>query len=479
MRDKNKTSESMTSVDRAWLEMDERNNPMIVSAIIEFEGVRSLKQLAACIVSRLLEYPRFQQRAEDDSGPAKWISDRDLRFDYHVRLLKLPGIDPDPEWELRQAVGYELSQGLDRSLPLWRITLFPRGKGTAVVLFRAHHAVADGIALMQVLLNITDDAIKAKAATTAKPSKTAKAARSPARRGPARQLKQIRSMLKKIGDFVVADIRHPALAAQQLRQGRDAVTAVVRLIRLPADNPACFSAPLSGHRSVAWNGALPFEPIRVFAKANNIKINDVFLTALAGAFRKYLVKTDGAVSKGQNLRVSIPVNLRTEADGDLGNRFGLVMLDLPIGISDWRKRLKLVSERMEALKHSPEARAVLASLAVAGRMPVAVEKRLVNYLAAKTATVVSNLPGPKEPLRISGARLHKMVFWPPQSGGVGIGISLLSYAGGVTVGVSADIQVIPDPQLLIAAFNEEIDAMVGVRMVPEPGLNAAAVAESV
>jgi WS/DGAT/MGAT family acyltransferase len=455
-----RTSESMTAVDRAWLEMDEPNNPMIVSAIVEFEGVRSLKQLAACIVSRLLQYSRFREYAENDGGPAKWVPEHELRLDYHVRLLKLPGVDPDPHWELRQAIGHELGQGLDRTRPLWRLTLFPRGRHKAVVLFRAHHAVADGIALMQVLLNITDDAMAAKAAAAPSgPKLPAKKGRFPLRRGAA-ALKPLGSALRQVGKFIVTDLRHPKLAARQLRQGRETLAAVMRLLTLPADNPACLSAPLSGQRAVAWSDTLAFEPVRAFAKANDVKINDVFLTALSGAFRKYLTETDGGLRKCQNLRVSIPVNLRTESDGELGNRFGLVMLDLPIGVEDWCERLRLVSQRMEALKHSPEARAVLASLAVAGRMPVAVEKRLVNYFGAKTATIVSNLPGPKDSLYIGGARLNRLVFWPPQSGGVGVGISLLSYAGSITVGVSADIQLIPDPQLLIAAFNEEIGTMI-------------------
>jgi WS/DGAT/MGAT family acyltransferase len=240
------------------------------------------------------------------------------------------------------------------------------------------------------------------------------------------------------------------------------VGALVRLLTLPEDNPQCFRERLSGHRVVGWNRERPFEPIRQFAKASNLKINDIFLAALAGAFREYLHSVYGAIGEQQNLRVSIPVNLRAGDPCDLGNHFGLVMLDLPVGVADRQSRLEIVAQRMQELKHSPLARAVLASLAAAGHMPAAMEKRLVSYLGAKTATIVSNLPGPKEALRLAGGRLSKLVFWPPQSGGVGIGISMLSYAGNVTVGVSADIHLVPDPQLLLAAFDAELDALLGV-----------------
>lgn len=111
---------------------------------------------------------------------------------------------------------------------------------------------------------------------------------------------------------------------------------------------------------------------------------------------------------------------------------------------------------MKALKDSGEARAVFLSLAVAGHLPVVLEKKLVNQVAGKSAAVVSNLRGPKRLLKIAGSTMRNVVFWPPQSGGIGLGLSLFSYAGKVSVGVSADTEIIKHPQLLMDAFRETV-----------------------
>ncbi len=452
-------SEPMTGVDRAWLEMDEPRNPMVVSGVIEFEGVQDLRKLAATIVERLLQYPRFHQRVRHHGGNYRWVTCESLHLDYHVRLRKLPGVDV--ESELRQAIATELGEELDRSLPLWRMTFYPKGRQRAAVLFRAHHAVADGIALMKVLLTLADGA-----ATPAAQGEVT-ASNHEHRHGPLsgliHRLEVANTALGRIGDTVSEEVRHPGEALRQLRSGQQVVSAVLHLLRLPEDNPERFRAHLSGQRTVAWDCSRPLDPVKQFAREHSIKINDVFLAALCGAFRSYLLEHGGRAEELRNLRVSIPVNLRADDDDSLGNHFGLVMLDLPIGVEAAGDRLALISERMATLKHSPEARTMLACLAAAGHMPAAVEKNLVNFLAAKTVTVVSNLPGPREAMKITGARLSRMVFWPPQTGGVGIGISLLSYAGRITVGVSADRQLIADPQRLIDAFSVELDRLLGRR----------------
>jgi WS/DGAT/MGAT family acyltransferase len=237
---------------------------------------------------------------------------------------------------------------------------------------------------------------------------------------------------------------------------------------LPDDNPKRLRAAPCGRRAVAWTSNLPFAAVREFAHAQHVTINDVFLTALAGAFGAWLRKADGHLSEQQNLRVSIPVNLRAGDDDMLGNSFGLVLLDLPVGLEGWHARLDVIADRMASLKESPEASAVLLALAAAGRLPAAAERKLVRLVGGKAAAVVSNLPGPRHLLHVDGARLRNMVFWPPQTAGIGIGVSLLSYAGHITVGVSADCAQIAHPQQLIDAFRAELETMLGRRFDADP-----------
>ncbi len=446
--------EPMAAVDRAWLEMDEPHNPMVVSAILELTNVDDIELLSRRLLEGLLRYRRFSQRPDEHSTGLIWRDDGPLTVAYHLRIYQLN--EDGPEHDLRHAVARELAAALDRAMPLWRMTFFVRNSGQVTVLFRAHHAVADGIALIRVLMSCTDDALAPVAP-----------AGQPHHHGPLARLidglESLNRQLESVQQLIREDLRHPAQIVDQLRTGRGVMAAAGRVLSLPDDNPACFRRPLDGQRAVAWTRGIEFAPIKRYARRHAIKINDVFVSALAGAFTRYLRRTHPEAAQGHNLRISVPVNLRSQNDGELGNRFGLVLLDLPLGVEDLDERLRLVTERTQALKHSPEARATLIGLGAAGHMPLALEKRLINLLADKAVAVVSNLPGPQQELRFAGSRLTGVVFWPPQTGHIGIGISLFSYAGRVSVGVSSDVALIPDPDALIADFELELAGMLRPR----------------
>lgn len=445
-------AEPMSGVDRAWLEMDEPCNPMIVSSIMEFAGVRDLPALAQHLVENLLRQRRFRQHPVE--GPYRWVEDEALHLGYHLRVHRLPPHGGGAA--LRAAIGEELSHELDRALPLWRITLFPTAKGHVTALFRAHHALADGVALMQLMLRIADGGDPAHAA----PENGVAPARGPLR-GMIRRLESANALLDAVGTFLSDDLRHPRRIPAQLHEARRAAAAIARVLTLPDDNPRCLRAPLCGRRVVAWTGELSFPAVRRLAHRQGVTINDIFLAALAGAFGRHLRAAESALPEDQNLRVSVPVNLRSDGDDSLGNNFGLVLVDLPVGLEGPHARIDVVAERMASLKQSSEARAVLGTLAAAGHLPVAAEKPLVNYVSGKAAAVVSNLPGPRHAIRFGGATLANVVFWPPQASRIGVGVSFLSYAGRISVGVSSDIAVLAHPQELVDGFCAELEAMLG------------------
>lgn len=447
-----RTREVMSAVDRAWLEMDDPHNPMVVSSVLELSDVDDVEGLVRHVVANLLRYRRFSQRVDARRAPPVWCDDGDLLLSYHVRIFHLA--EDTPAHDIAHAVARELAHPLDRLLPLWRMTLFVRTDGRVTLLFRAHHAIADGIALMGVLMSCTDSAPRH--------ARSEQHHRDLLERMSVR-LGKTTAQLRRIGALLFDGVHRRQYVDAQLRAGREALAAVGRVLALPENNPQSLRRPLCGQRRVAWLDDLPFAPIRRRAHALQVKINDLFLAALAGAFGCHLRETEGRLDSDQNLRISIPVNLRSADDGELGNCFGLVLLDLPVGVSDWRERLRIVARRMQELKNSPEAKAVLVGLAAAGHMPVSWEKSLVRLLAGKAAAVVSNLPGPRHAVRVAGARLDKLVFWPPQTGGIGIGISLFSYAGRVTVGVSADSAQLADPAGLVHAFKAEMELMLHPR----------------
>lgn len=445
--------ELMSSVDRAWLAMDQRDNPMIVSSIMELRGVRSVKRLAQTIAERLSQHVRFRQCADDARSPAVWITQDKLDLAYHLRILRPSGVNTAQG--LRDAIAREMEIDLNHAFPLWRLTFYVGAGGQVTLLFRAHHAVADGIALTRLLLRVMDP--PEASAPTAAPVEHA------AHGGPLGplidRLEVANDALTSLRQATRDSLDHPREALGQLGVALAGAAAVGRVLTRRDNNPECFRRPLSGKRIVDWSDALPLEPLREFAHRSGVKLNDLFLAALAGAFGHYL-REHGRVSEKQNLRISIPVNLRSVEDNGLGNHFGLVLLDLPVGVEDDERRRSLVAQRMNRLKKSAEARAVLASLAAVGHLPVFAEKRLVNLVAGKACAVVSNLPGPDHVLHLAGAKLSRAIFWPPQTGSIGVGVSILSYAGAVTMAMCCDAGVLPDPSKVVRYFQIELEALV-------------------
>lgn len=142
-----------------------------------------------------------------------------------------------------------------------------------------------------------------------------------------------------------------------------------------------------------------------------------------------------------------------------------MLLDLPVGEPSPRQRLRVVAQRMAELKESAQARATMLGLAAAGHLPMPFERKLVGRIGAKSVAVVSSLPGPKRAVRIAGARMRNLVFWPPQSGGIGLGLSFFSYAGHLSFGISADLALLPHPRGLIEGFRHELEQL--LKLEPE------------
>jgi WS/DGAT/MGAT family acyltransferase len=183
------------------------------------------------------------------------------------------------------------------------------------------------------------------------------------------------------------------------------------------------------------------------------------MTALAGALRRYM-EGRGQSADGLNIRAAVPVNLRSPEELDrLGNRFGFVFLDLPVGVADPYQRLLVLKRRMDDIKDSPEAAVTFGVLNVLGWVPTAADKRAFTMLADKATAIVTNVPGPREQLYLAGSALRGFMFWIPIPAGLGLGISILSYCGGVTVGVATDAGLVPDPGAIVGAFHAELEEM--------------------
>jgi hypothetical protein len=165
-----------------------------------------------------------------------------------------------------------------------------------------------------------------------------------------------------------------------------------------------------------------------------------------------------------------PVNLRAPGrHAELGNEFGIVTLVLPVGIDDARARLAEVQKRMDALKKSYQAGVTYGLLAVLGYTPKVTQDALFWLLLSRATAVMTNVPGPQMPLKIAGAEITQLTFWVPQSGDIGIGVSILSYNGKVQFGLITDAELVPEPRRVIAHFGPQFERLLYLTLLDYAG----------
>lgn len=400
--------------DAAWLHMEDATNPMIVNGMIETEQKLDPARFRAIVERRILSLPRFRTRVVESAvhvGVPHWEPDARFEIDRHLEHVDL---GPDPE-ALRTFVGRTVSQLLDRDRPLWRLYVLDRGSAGTVVLFRVHHAIADGFALLAVLISLCDED---DAELAAKPTVTHGTTPGGALRGAA---------------------------------------ALGRLVGLPFDPKTPLKQPLTRVKRVAWSRPIALDHVKSIARAASATVNDVLVAAVTGALREHLRAHGKSV---REVRAMVPVNLRDpQAPLALGNRFGLVVLGLPVGIAEPAARVREVTRRMDRLKASPEAVVAHGLLRAMGWAPQRIEDLGVAFFGKKASLVLTNVPGPRTVLHLAGVPIRRVIFWVPQSARMGLGISIFSYAGEITVGVLADASVLEEPADLVDGIERELDRL--------------------
>jgi WS/DGAT/MGAT family acyltransferase len=242
------------------------------------------------------------------------------------------------------------------------------------------------------------------------------------------------------------------LAYQVVRDG-------AALALMSDDSPTRLKGMPGQSKRVAWCQPIPLDDVRAISKALQCSINDVLLACVSGAIGQYL-KSHGDSVVGKEIRAMVPVNLRPiEHAYKLGNQFGLAPVVLPIGLDNPLARVYEVRRRMGELKGSMQPLLAFALLAVAGMLIKPAQDAMLNLFSKKTTAVMTNVPGPRDKLRFCGSTLEQTLFWVPQSGTVGLGVSILSYGGGVQFGVISDTSLCPDPQAIIDRFEPEFDKL--------------------
>jgi len=254
--------------------------------------------------------------------------------------------------------------------------------------------------------------------------------------------------------------RNPEHASDLARHALGIAAELSRVATLADDPPTRFKGKLGSRKIAAWTDPLSLAEVKAVSKALGCTVNDLLMSTVAGALGAYL-RDHGEDTTGKTIRATVPVNLRDpQAAASLGNHFGLVFLELPIGIRNPLERLFAVHTAMTALKSSYQPVLTLGLMAALGMLPNSAQSAAIDLLSTKATLVATNVPGPSHPMYLAGRRISRMIFWVPQSGDIGLGISILSYAGQVQFGLIADYKRIPDPAAVTARFHDEFEKVV-------------------
>jgi len=474
------TKQRLTPVDTVVLRAEDPANPMMVTGVMIFGEPIDFERLKMTIKNRLLHFAPFRQRVVQPRLPWSmpyWEDDPSFDLGYHLRRVALP--PPGGQAGLQEIVSQLASTPLDFSRPLWQLHLVenyshdltgasqdaPVHAGCALVC-RLHHSLADGVAAVHLLLSLVDTDLQATAparppehqhemVTSVRPSNTGLGAGY--------------RIATRLAGKSLGLLTHPRRIADLTRTGVEAVTTLGELILAPPDSNPVLRGELSVTKRAVWSQPVPLGDVKTIGRRLGGTVNDVLLTAMTGALRRYLEEQQ-ELPQLTGIRAAVPVDLRPPgAEGELGNQIGFVFLSLPVDVADPADRLRELRRRMNRHKDSPEAPLSLAMLKVLGVVPANMQAVLVNFLGTKATTLMTNVIGPRQRLYLAGAPLETLMFWVPLAGGVGVGVSILSYAGRVRLGVLTDAGLVPDPEAIIAGFHAEFAALLSVAQeVGEP-----------
>ena len=459
-------AERMSRVDTAWLRMDNDVNLMTIVGVWMLTPAITLAALRERVADKLLKYDRFRQKTTLDAMGAHWVFDEHFDIERHVVPATLPRRKGLSERAALQAMCGELATTpLDHDHPLWCFHFIEHYEGGSAVIVRIHHCIGDGIALVSVVMSITDGG-----------SEPPRRKRRPAEEEHEGDwladavLKPLTDItVKAIGMYgdgiaksmdMLANPQKPLLGSVEMaRTGYQVLHDAAALALMSDDSPTLLKGKPEGRKVVAWNEPMPLEAVKLIGKGLGCSVNDVLLACAAGAIGQYL-RDRGDDPTGKEIRAMVPVNLRPiEKAWQLGNRFGLAPLVLPVGIDNPIERVYAVRRRMSELKGSYQPLLAFAILSVTGLFIKPVQDALLGLFAKKTTAVMTNVPGPAVPLKLCGSTLRQTIFWVPASGDVGVGISILSYGGGVQFGLITDRKLCPNPQEIIDLFEPEFQKL--------------------
>ncbi len=525
----------LSPADACWLYSDFEGNHQTVSALMWLDRQIDPDDYRQLIQERLLDvYPTFRQKIRPSRNPLlmpSWVDDEDFDLDYHVDVITLP--EPGDRAALEKLVSEQRSQMLDHTRPLWRFHMIQGYEGTTAIHARIQHAIADGWALVRLIMSLADEAVDAEQVKIIDRERKRKRDRARSAVAPA-----VDAATAVVGgaaaaasgatDAVTEALRNPRTIPAQLASGVEALTEVISLTPDPArfvefgsglaeqaaevpgavaeqvsgipgavvdqatgipaavveraaplsaagsyvsgavdflnapkpGKSAALHGTVSGHKKVAWIDPIPLAPIKDAGKVFGATINDMLVAATTSALRAYLLEKGALDVEG--LLVSVPVSLRRADEPlprELGNRFGLVNVLLPVGIEDPVEAVRSIKAEMDEIKKSTVPVVSFGLASVAAITTPQAERAIHKITQEQHAGVVTNVPGPRGPLTLAGANVVGSWGLGGVAANMNLCVGIFSLNGEINFAVSTDTAITPDPERIVELFPAAVQTL--------------------
>ena len=421
--------ETVTGGDSVWLS-NGPENPGIISSVMFFKGEVHVEKFRKRILETMVKekfektkqhpYRRSTKTVSTSVLNHLWIEEENFDINEHV---KSHSEKLNSKAALRHVISDLCTIPFRKGMSQWDFVIIPwthNGEEKTAVVFRLNHSVADGGALVNYLTNVLPDIVG-----------------EPVRMKKFSQSGRIFMTLK-------GTLLSPIF--------------LLRMMFGFADATVLHGKPLAGQKVVTWSEPIDIETLKMLKTATKTTLNDVLVSCMTASIREFFIKRN--LEPPQNLKVSLPIDLRknTEADAvEFENRFAVLQLALPIGISDPLEQLYEVQNRMNTLKTSGEPFAVGPTMdMLLNIVPTFIISPFFNFIVSKCTGVLSNVPGPQNTLTIVGKELESMTFWAPPRANLGMTFSITSYNGKVVIGVQSDKAILDDPEDICREFPAQV-----------------------
>lgn len=446
----------LSPADATFLHLESDCAHMHVAAVTVFDGGSvDYQEALDAIASRLHHVPRFRQKLATvpfNQGRPVWVDDPHFNLEYHVRHTALPS--PGSEEQLKRLASRLMSQGLDRSKPLWEIWLVDELAGDRFAMItKTHHCMIDGISgadITAVLLDMDPEPPDMEPEPWTPDPEPSK--------------------LQLFTDAVQERVTEPYEIFRGIR-------AAFRAPRRAVESATEF---LAGLGALAWAGLnpAPSSPLNVQigphrryeyvrASLDDFKaiknalggtVNDVVLAVVAGALRRWLEHRSVDV-RGLELKAMVPVSTRAvHEQGALGNRVSAMVAPIPVYEPEPVRRLALIREEMKGLKESKQAVGAQALTELSGFAPPTILAQAARLQSAQRFfnLLVTNVPGPQFPLYTVGHELLDLFPMAPLAENQALGIAVMSYNGKLGFGLIADFDALPDVGIVAEGLEKSV-----------------------